>query len=160
MATDWQACGRGKCAAQDGHPGTCDEASGWAEDVTDWQARAEAAEAREAELRKAVASTVEEHKDTCGDTEGDLMAGCSILQDLDAILYAPVADPKGEAGAVDGAVALALGTLALIAIVAIVALGFSARADERCAAAGGVRIETVCIDREVVIEPGLAPSRP
>ena len=46
MATDWQACGRGKCAAQDGHPGTCDEASGWAEDVTDWQARAEAAEAR------------------------------------------------------------------------------------------------------------------
>ncbi|QWY81863.1 hypothetical protein SEA_HONK_40 [Microbacterium phage Honk] len=28
---EWRACGLGVCAAEDGHEGTCDEASGWAE---------------------------------------------------------------------------------------------------------------------------------
>ena len=30
-----QMCGRGVCAAPEGHEGTCAEASGWAEDVGD-----------------------------------------------------------------------------------------------------------------------------
>lgn len=29
---EWVPCGRGPCAANDGHAGTCAEASGWADD--------------------------------------------------------------------------------------------------------------------------------
>lgn len=28
---EFEPCGRGICAAEDGHAGTCDEASGWTE---------------------------------------------------------------------------------------------------------------------------------
>lgn len=35
MTPDWRPCGRGVCAAEDGHEGTCDEASGW---DYDWRA--------------------------------------------------------------------------------------------------------------------------
>lgn len=34
----WIACGRGICAAEEGHEGTCDEASGWAEEATPQEA--------------------------------------------------------------------------------------------------------------------------
>jgi hypothetical protein len=31
VSDDWEPCGRGVCAAEEGHEGTCPEASGWAD---------------------------------------------------------------------------------------------------------------------------------